>query len=313
MSTTSTDTYDQIGIREDLTNVIWDVTPTETPFLSNAARVKAKQTLHEWQTDSLAAVSTSTAVEGADASFSAASATTRVGNRTEIIEKTAQISGTLEATDRAGRQREMAYQLVKRGKEIKRDMEHHLVGVNQAAVTGSATVARNLGSYSSWVATNDIFGSGGVSPTGDGTDARTDGTQAAFTETMLEDGIDLIFNSGGDPDIILAGSFNKRKITNFVGNSDTQNLETAAKHIVNAVSVYESDYGSMMVVPDRFVRSRDVLVYQKSFWNIAMLRDMQTEDIAKTGDSDKKQILVEYTLEAGNEASSGGVFDLTTS
>lgn len=313
MSTSSTDTFDQIGIREDLTNMIFDVSPTETPFISNARRTKAKQTTHEWQTDSLAAVSATTSVEGADASFSPASATTRLNNITEIIDKTVQVSGTLEATDRAGRDREMAYQEIKRGKEIKRDMEHHVVGLNNAKVTGSDSVARETASFQTWVNTNTSRGSGGSDPTGDGTDTATDGTQRAFTETLLGAVIDLIFNSGGDPDIIMAGSFNKRALTGFSGNADEKKIDVDGKKVINAVSVYISDYGSMNVVPNRFLRSRDVLVYEKSFWNLPMLREMQSTPIAKTGDSEKKQMLVEYALEASNEASSGIVADLTTS
>ena len=313
MTATSTDTYDQIGIREDLVDMIWDVTPTETPFISNAPKGKAKQTLHEWQTDSLAAIDNTTAIEGADATFAAASATTRVGNRTEILTETVIISGTLEATDRAGRDREMAYQEIKRGKEIKRNMESNVVGINNASAVGSATVRRELGSYTTWCATNTSNGAGGADPTGDGTDPAVDGTQRAFTETLLGTVIDLIFNSGGDPNIIMAGSFNKRQLTGFSGNADEVKHDNSEQKVINAVSLYVSDYGTLKVVPNRFSRNRDVLVYESSFWSISMLRDMQSFDIAKIGDSERKQMLIEYTLEARNEASSGIIRDLTTS
>ena len=167
MATTSTDTYDVInGIREDLSDTIWDVSPTEVPFSSNAPRVSVDNTLFEWQTDTLAAVSATTAVEGADAVFAAAADTTRLTNRTEIISKTAATSGTLEATDRAGRGKEMAYQVIKRAKEIKRDFEHHLVGVHNIKVAGDATTARETACFASWTATNDSFGSGGSSCAG---------------------------------------------------------------------------------------------------------------------------------------------------
>ena len=312
MSTVSTDTYDQVGIREDLTNLISMISPTNTPFLSNAPTGKAKSTLHEWQTDSLAGVADNKAVEGADATFAAAAATARLNNQTQIATKTVITSGTLEATDRAGRAKEMAYQVNKRSKEMKRDMENALVGLSNAKAAGSTSVARELASYQSWAATNRADGTGGAAPTGDGTDIPTDGTQAAFTETMLESVIDSIFTAGGDPDIIMAGTFNKRAISGFSGNATTTFHENADKTVINAVDVYVSDFGTMAVVPNRFLRARDVLVYQKDMWEVTTLRPFQLKDIAKTGDAEKKQLLVEYTLTAKNEASSGIVADLTT-
>lgn len=312
MSATSTDTYDQIGIREDLSDSVWDVSPEEVPFSSNCKKVSVDNTYFEWQTDSLAAVSADTAVEGDDATFAAASPTTRVGNYTEIIEKTAITSGTLEATDRAGRGKEMAYQVAKRVKEIKRDFEHHLVGLNQAQVAGNATTARKTASYSAFVATNTDFGATGADPTGDGTDAATDGTQRPFTETELSAVIDACWLSGGNPTVIMANAFNKRALNGFSGHADQVRHDAADKSVINAVSVYESDYGVMQVVPNRFLRARDVLVMEKDYWAIAILRGMQNTPIAKTGDAEKRQVLMEAGLMAKNEASSGIIRDLNT-
>jgi hypothetical protein len=314
MSTTSTDTYDQIGIKEDLADMIWDVTPTETPFISNAPKTRAKQTVHEWQTDSLASVSNTTAIEGAAATFAVAAATTRLKNYTEILTLTVEISGTLESTDRAGRDREMAYQEIKRGKELKRNMESNCVGINNAYAVGNASTARESASYTTWCDTNTSNGAGaGADPSTIGSTAATDGTQRAFTETLLGTVIDSVFNAGGNPNIIMAGSFNKRAITGFSGNADEVKHDNSEKKVINAVSLYVSDYGTLKVVPNRFVRSRDVLVYESSFWAIAMLRDVHSFDIAKVGDAERKQILCEYTLEARNNASSGIIRDLTTS
>ena len=315
MSTTSTDTYDQIGIREDLSDVIHNISPEETPFFSNAGTKSVDNTFFEWQTDSLAAVSADTAVEGADATFTTASPTNRVGNYTEIIQKTAMTSGTLEATDRAGRKREMAYQVLKRAKEIRRDLEHHLVGISQEKVQGNNTTPtpRKTASLQTWMATNTSRGATGTDPTGDGSDVPTDGTQRAFTETLLAEVIDKCYLSGGNPDVIMAAPFNKRAINNFSGNSSEQNLSVEDKKIINAVSLYESDYGVMKVVPNRFQRARDVLVLEMDYWKIATLRPMRNEEIAKTGDSEKRQVLMECGLEASNEAASGIVADLTES
>ena len=317
MTATTTDTYDQVGIREDLSDSIWDVSPEEVPFSSNCARVSVDNTYFEWQTDSLAAVSASVAVEGADASFAPAAPTTRVGNYTEIITKTAITSGTLEATDRAGRAREMAYQIVKRAKEIKRDFEHHLVGLNNAQAAGNATTARETASYSCWANTN--ASTAGTAGTGDGTTAAVDGTQRAFTETLLGAVIDSCYVNGGNPDIIMAAPFNKRVLNTFNGTSRDGTgggnvvMDDSDKKIINAVGIYESDYGVMKVVPNRFLRARDVLVYEKSFWAIAELRGMQNKEIARTGDAEKRQVLMEAGLMAKNEASSGIILDLTTS
>lgn len=317
MTATTTDTYDQVGIREDLADSIWDVSPEEVPFTSNCSRTGVDNTYFEWQTDSLAAVSDTTAVEGADATFAPAAATTRVGNYTEIISKTAITSGTLEATDRAGRAREMAYQVVKRAKEIKRDFEHHVVGLNNAQAAGNATTARETASYTCWA--NSNASTAGTAGTGDGTTAAVDGTQRAFTETLLGAVIDACYVSGGNPDIIMAAPFNKRVLNSFAGNTvgggtaGQVQQDSSAKKVINAVGLYESDYGVLKVVPNRFLRARDVLVYEKSFWAIGELRGMQTSDIAKTGDSDKKQVLMEAGLMAKNEASSGIILDLTTS
>lgn len=315
MSTTSTDTYDQVGIREDISNVIYNVEPDTTPFVSMAPKTKAKGTTHEWQTDNLDAVTDNKAIQGADASFSAATATVRLTNYTQISTKTAMVAGTVEATDRAGRDREMNYQMMKRGLELKRDMENGLVGLNNAKVVGSSSGAAETGSMQAYIHTNTSFdATTGVDPTGDGTDARTDSTQRVFTESLLEGVVDSIFtNSGEFADTVLVGAFNKRKINGFAGRADTTDHNVAAGSIISAADVYKSDYGDLKIIPSRFSRARDALIYNKSKFAVAYLRDMKTKDIAATGDAEKRQIVVEYCLEARNEASSGIVADLTTS
>jgi len=313
MSSSSTDTYDSVGIREDLSNIIYNVEPDTTPFLSMAPKTQAKSTTHEWQTDNLDAVTDNKAVEGADASFAPATATVRLTNFCQIGQKTAMVSGTLESTDRAGRDREMNYQMMKRGLELKRDMENALVGLNNAKAVGSATVARETASMQAYIATNTSKGSGGADPAGTGADARTDGTQRVFTEAMLEAVVDSIFtNSGEFADTVLVGSFNKRKMNGFTGRASTTDHNVAAESIISAADVYKSDYGDLKIVPSRFSRSRDALVYNKNKFAVAYLRDMKTKEIAATGDAEKRQVIVEYCLEARNEKSSGIVADLTT-
>jgi hypothetical protein len=309
--TNAFDTYDAIGIREDLQDVIYSISPTETPFMSSAAREQVKNTLHEWQTDSLAAASTANAViEGDEATLDASSATTRLGNYTQIMDKTVVITGTQEAVDKAGRASELAYQIAKKSKELKRDIESTLLA-NQARVAGNASTARKFGSIGSWIKTNDDLAGDGASPTGDGTDARTDGTQRAMTEDMLKSVIKNVWNAGGNPSIVMVGPFNKQKISGFTGGS-TRFDASEDKTLYTSIDVYSSDFGDLEVVPNRFSRDRDALVLDMDYWSVGFLRDFTMHELSKTGDSEKRQLLVELSLISRNEGASGGVFDLTT-
>jgi hypothetical protein len=304
------ETYSAVGIREDLADIIYNISPTETPFVSNVGKGSAKSTYHEWQIDSLDAAADNKAVEGDDAGAGAVTPTTRVGNYTQIATKTISLSGSNQVTDAAGRASEMAYQLAKRGQELKRDMEVTLVGTNKGQATGTSGTARELGSVQSWLATNVNLGSGGVAPDGDGTNARTAGTNRTFTEDMLNDVITQTWVSGGMPSVIMCNAGQKAKITAFTGNA-TKYKEVNDKTVINAVDVYVSDYGDLSVVPNRFMDTSAVLVLQPDMWSVDYYRDFQTHDLAKTGDSDKKQILVEYTLASKQEAASGIIADLS--
>ena len=309
--TNTFDTYDSVGEREDLSDVIYSISPTDTPFISSAAKTKATAVLHEWQTDALAAASTSNAViEGDEATLDAVTATSRLSNSSQIMDKTVVITGTQEAVDKAGRASEIAYQIAKKAKELKRDMEATITG-NQAEVTGDASTARKLGSLGAWVASNDVFGTGGASGSA-GNTARTDGTQRVFTEAQLKSVIKSVWNAGGDPSMIMVGPFNKQKLSGFTGNS-TRFDAGADATLYTSVDVYASDFGQLQVVPNRFSRDRDAYVLDMNYWGIAFLRDFTMHELSKTGDSEKRQLLVEATLESRNEGASGMVADLTTS
>lgn len=309
-------TYAAIGNREDLSDMIYRIDPTDTPFMSGAEREKATAVNHEWQTQALAAASTSNAVlEGDDATTDAATATVRLGNICQISDKVARVTGTQQAVEHAGRDNELAYQEMLKGLELKRDMESILVGTNQAKNAGSATVARVTASVLSWIKTNTSKGATGADPTAaDGTGTRTDGTQRAFTEANLKTVLSAIWTSGGKPDIVYTGAFNKQVFSTFTGRA-TQMEDTKSKKIIASVDAYESDFGTLKVVANRFQRSRDVLVLESDKWAVAYLngRKMVSLALAKTGDSDRRQILSEYALVARNEKASGGVFDNTTS
>jgi hypothetical protein len=306
-------TYDAKGEREDLADIIYSISPTDTPFMSGIGKSKATAVFHEWQTDALAAAASDNyQIEGDEISFSAPSATTRIGNRTQISRKSVIVSGTLDSVSKAGRNNELAYQISKASKELKRDMETSLTA-NQAPVTGDDSTARRLAGIESWIKTNSDKGGGsGADPGTSGTNARTDGTQRAFTESQLKSVIKKCWDEGGDPSMIMLGSFNKQVLSGFTGGS-TRFDPAENKRLVAAVDVYESDFGAMTVVPNRFSRSRSAYVLQPDMWGVAFLRDFQLMDLAKTGDATKQALLAEYTLVSKNEKASGGVFDLTTS
>jgi hypothetical protein len=309
-------TYEAIGNREDLSDVIYRIDPTDTPAMSGFEREKATAVNHEWQTQALASVDTSNAVlEGDDATTDAATPTVRLGNICQISDKVARVTGTQRAVDHAGRDDELEYQEMLKGLELKRDMESIIVGTNQAKVTGNDTTARKTASLLSWIKTNISKGASGTDPSAaDGTGTRTDGTQRVFTEASLKSVLQSVWNSGGKPDTIMVGGFNKQVFSTFTGRA-TPIEDTKAKKIVASVDAYESDFGRLKIVPNRFQRARDVLVLQMDMWALAYLngRRMVSIPLAKTGDSDRRQMLSEYALVSRNEKASGGVFDLTTS
>ena len=309
--TNTFDTYDSIGEREDLSDVIYNISPTDTPFLSSAAKTKATAVLHEWQTDSLAtAVTDNKVIEGDEATNDAITATTRLSNSCQIMDKVIVITGTQEAVDKAGRASEIAYQIAKKAKELKRDLESALCS-NNAEVTGSATAARQSGGLRSWVATNDVMGTSGTSG-GLGNTAATNGTQRVFTESLLKSVIKSVWNAGGNPTMIMVGPFNKQKLSGFTGNS-TRFDAGADATLYTSVDVYASDFGQLQVVPNRFSRDRDAWVLDMDYWGVAFLRDFTMHELSKTGDSEKRQLILEATLESRNEAASGVVADVTTS
>ena len=304
--------YGAIGVREDLADVIYDISPTDTPIMSSIGKSRATQTLHEWQTDVLAAATFGNAlIAGDDATSASLTPTTRVGNFTQIVGKTVQISGTLEAVDKAGRKSEKAYQLAKASAEIKRDIEN-IITANQAKSNGTInTGARKMGALLSYITSNVNKGTAGTNPVGDGSDARGDTTTRTFEESMLKDVAQQIFEDGGTPKLLVVPPGLKATVSAFAGVAQ-QRYVTGAEPttIVAAAGAYLSDFGLISIVPDRFMRSRDALMLDPEYAALAYLRPFQTNDLAKTGDSEKTQILAELTLEVRNEKAHGGIFDI---
>jgi hypothetical protein len=267
---------------------------------------------HEWQSDSLAAAtSANAAIEGADATSATISPTTRLGNYCQIVQKTVQVSGTLEVVNKAGRRSEKAYQLSKAAAELKRDMET-IISANQGRDAGSSSSARKLGAILSWLKTNTSKGTSGTDPTTIGVSTRSDGATRTFTETLLKDVIKLCYDAGGNPQMLVVGSGLKQKVSAFAGIAAQRYMAPGDQPttIIGAADVYMGDFGQLSIVPDRFIRTRDALLIDPEYMAVAYLRPFVTNDLAKTGDSENTQMLAEFTLEVRNEAASGIVADL---
>ena len=306
-------TYQAIGRREDLSNTIYNISPTDVPFMSMIGRSKATNTLAEWQTDALDAAAANAQVEGDEYAFTAVTPTVRLGNYTQISRKTVIVSGSQQAGNNAGRDSEMALQLAKSSKALKRDMEKALTG-NVAKAAGNASTARKLGGMETWISTNVSRGSGSPAGSGAGGGAAPvdAGTARAMTEALLKAVIQSTYSSGGDPSVLMVGPFNKGVVSGFTGR--TQARQNIAKDAIQAAAhLYASDFGELKVIPNRFQREKSAFVIDPEFWSTAYYRDFKQEEVAKTGDAIKRALLVEFTLIAKNQAASGIVADLTTS
>jgi len=289
-------TYDATAIREDLSDVIYDISPTDTPFMSSiAGKGSVSNTLFEWQTEALAsAVINNYHVEGADAGTAATTVTARVTNQTQISKKVVEVSGSHEAVDNAGKKSELAHQLAKASKELKRDMEGSLLA-NNAAAAGNASTARETRGAAHWIATNVV-------------DAGTSGTHAAMVEADVLLAAEKVWTEGGEASTILLGATNKKLITAMSGRADAiRSVADNNMTIQNSVDVYVSDFGTYNIIMDRFCDQDVVYFLDHDMWTVDYLRDFQTVDIARAGDGEKKMLLVEYGLRCGNEAANAKI------
>ncbi len=306
-------TYGYTGRREDLADIIYDVSPTETPFLSAIPKAKATSTKHEWLTRALAAASGSNAViEGDDATTDAANTNSRVFNYTQISDKVARVSGTQEAVTNAGISSVMAREMEDKMKELKRDVETTLLQ-NVAYVAGNDTLARKMAGLSCYVKTNISKASNGTAATGDGSDTYTTGTARALDESLVEAALATGWSNGAMPSLGVMNAFQKRKFAAFAGSS-TKTQDASKTKVVNNVEVYVDPLGTeIRLVPCRHAPTNTIYFIDPEMVAFTTLRNFQTKELAKTGDSDRKQILVEYTMEVRNEKGHCAVYDLTTS
>lgn len=297
-----------IGIKEDLANLIANIDPYDTPLQTFAGRSKATQPLFEWQTDTLdSAVSTNYVAEGYAFSGTTVTATTRSKNYCQISIKEVVISGTNEASLKAGRESEYGYQILKAGRSLRRDMDQTL----SSAQGLSSSDPRQTRGLESWLSTNESRGSSGVAATTE-TASPTDGTQRAFTETLLKAVILLCYTNGSNADTLLVGPFNKQAVSAFTGRTQArQNI--ASNKILGAASLYASDFGDITIRPNRRQRERTAFLLDKDYIDVAYLRRMHTTEMAKVGDAKRGLLLCEYGLRVTNEKAHGVIADLNAS
>ena len=311
-------TFDAKGIREDLSNVITNIAPEETPYMSNIGRESVSNSLYEWQTDTLASAAANKQLEGDDVtSFDSVTATVRLQNYAQISRKTIVLSATEETVNKAGRRSELAYQIAKRGSELKRDQEFTMLN-GAVAAAGNTTTARGTASLGAFVKTNVDMQTNGANPsyTTLPNSARTDGNVRTFTETILKNVIQQTWAAGGMPKMLMVGPVNKQRVSGFSGIASSRfNIDGGAKPatLVGAVDIYVSDFGNIQVIANRFQRERDAWVIDPDMAKMTTLRPYQQVELAKTGDAEKRMLIVEWGHKVLAENGMGLAADLVTS
>ena len=303
-------TFDAKGLRESLADAIYNINPEETPFISAIGKGKAEATLEEWQTDVLASAANNKVEQGNDSTFAAITPTVRVGNRTQISEKTYAVTGTQEAVSKAGRKSEVAYQDAKKMVELKRDLEFAALQ-NTTAIAYAAGTAGQARGVLGWIATNtDIGGGSGADGNPVTNTAPVDGTQRALTEAMLKNAGQKAWTQGGNPTLLFVPAAQRATVSGFTGGA-TRFDKAEDASVTATVSVYRGDFGTYEVVNSRYQRSREIFGIQPDMWSLLTLRPMAGKDLAVTGDSKKRLINTEWTLKANNEAANFAIRDLT--
>lgn len=310
-------THNMVGIREDLSDIIYRIDPEDTPFMSGIGRgPRAKQTLTEWQTDALAAPDADNAVvEGDEATFATPAPTVRLGNHTQISRKTVIVSGTAEAVDAAGRKSELALQTAKRGAELRRDQEVILLS-NRGADAGSSATPRYLAPLLAFIKTNVDKEATGVDPayvSGVPLTGRTDGVLRAFTETILKSVLQKVWAAGGKPKVLMVGPTQKEATGAFTGIAQrtVEVGRSAQASVIGAVDIYVSNWGVVRIVPNRWQRERDGFVLDFEQASVRYLRPHKRTALAKTGDAEKHMLICEWTLQVNQEAGLGLAADLS--
>ena len=321
VSTNAGETYDHTTIREDIHDALISISPTETPFMSAVGTRDVDSVNPEWVEVDLASVDTSNyVIEGESAPGNDAPTTgKRLSNYTQLSDKVVEVSSTAKAVNGVGDIQTLGKQMYFKMKELKRDMEQMLAGVNNAAVAGASGTARETASLSAFMITNTKRGSGGANPTLSGTTAgypnaaATDGTLRAISEDTFNELIADCWDAGAEPSMVLCGSALKQKMSGTFTGVNTRYVDAGDKTLSRAVDFYVSDFGELTIVPSRFVRSRDIFVLDPSMARVGYLQKTKQVPLAKTGHADRKMISAEYALIVDSEAAHGHYADLDAS
>lgn len=304
-------TYDAQANREDLSDIIYNIAPFDTPMMTMAGRRNVTNIVYDWQTETLPSVDATSDLEGFELARAASQPTVRQSNVCQIKHRDATVSNTQEAGNPAGKKKEMAHQLALKGKALKRDCEVVLFGTNQAKELGDATTERTTLGFMNFLVTNVDEAGDATAPSGTGT-ALVNGTPRAFTETMVNDVMELCYTNGGEPSALVLGPFNKRVASTFEGRSNSRHM-IAANKVVNSVTLYATDFGDLKILPSRWIRARDAFLVDPSYVRVAYYRNFQRKDIATIGDAETKMIVTEFGLQVDNEKAHGVIRDLTVS
>ena len=309
------------GKPRDLSDIIFDISPTDTPFLTMCGRAKAIQTLHEWQTDQLGTPAANVQVEGADVSAFSETTTTELTNKTQILSKAINVSGTAQAVKQNGVSKQYAYQMAQRTKELKKDGEFALLSNQLAAseaTAGGTTTGRKMRGLPTWMeSANCSFGTSGAAANPSTPAACTAGTTRVPTEALLKGVLTAVYNAGGQPDRIMMDPAMRVKMSEVLTGGATKMEKAELKKATAVIDVYVSDFGSLKLIPNRVqayetYSKTAAFVLDPDYWKVAYLRSFQEQKLAHTGDNVKGHVLVECTLEARNPASSGMLADLKT-
>jgi hypothetical protein len=319
--TNTFDSYGAVGNREDLQDKIYNVSPEEVPILSMGLKLKAEAKFHEWQRDTLAAPDKDNAViEGDDRTGTALTATSRVGNYCQLFDKVAIIATTQKATKAAGRSDEMKYQIAKKTKELKRDVEAHMLSANPAVAGTTLVTARKSGGFGVQIYSNVSHGGAGATAahtSGAPTTANTAGTNRTFTETLLKTVMQSIFTSSGTmPTVLALTPSHKATFSAFTGIAVNRlDLKKAGQaKIIGGADLYVSDFGNLTVLPNYIMATSDsdtAYVLNPDYYGIATLQPFSSVPLAKTGHTDKELISMELTCVVTSQTAQGKIDNLT--
>ena len=293
---TTFQTYQQVGIKEDISDIISNISPTKTPFQSMISKEKVHNTLFQWQEDSLRAVAVNAKVEGADPTDVTVDPTSLRTNYTQIFTESVKVAGTADVVSTYGRAKEMAYQMAKSAAQVKRDLEHALIGYSNAAVAGTSAVARETASAWTMITGNSSTATG-----------------ADFDEADITTVLQAVYSDGADPSVIMVTPANSIVVAGFGQASGRYRVVTGPGDrkgvVTNVVNLYVSPFGEQKVVLNRFELANYTLIFDPAQWALCTLRPWMRETLAKTGDATRMMIVGEFGLKHKNYAASGYIVD----